>query len=103
TPPIDKGRGRAAAHRAAREVAAEVAAPLHHAAEVALDDVGAEVRDVDPHPAVRRASPFADLELRRTRDEISRRALHAHGVVALHVALAEAVAQIAARSPQAFL
>src|SRR3989454_2234527 len=42
-------------HGLAGQVAAEVAAALDHAPEVALDHSGPEAGDVDPHPAARRA------------------------------------------------
>src|SRR5439155_946661 len=58
----------------AREVAAEVTAALDHAAEVLLDHLGAEVGDVDPDAAVRRAAALRDLEERGTRHEVARRA-----------------------------
>src|SRR5439155_370063 len=48
----------------AREVAAEVAAALDHAAERRLDRLGAEVGDVDPDAALRRAAALDDLEER---------------------------------------
>ena len=64
--------GRSHLDRASREVATEVAAASHHPLEVALDHVGAEVRDVDPHAAVGRPSARLDLEKGGASDEISR-------------------------------
>jgi len=85
-------RGGTHLYRLAGQVAAEVAAAAHHAAEALLDDLGAEVGDVDPHPAVGRAAALADLEERGARDEVARGAFHARGVVARHEPLAEPVA-----------
>ena len=88
---------------AAREIAPEVAAAAHHAAERALDVLGAEVRDVDPHAAVRGTPPLVDLHERGARDEIAGGALHAGGIVALHEPLAPPVEQVAACPAQPFL
>src|SRR5207247_4015288 len=74
---------------------AEVPTAPHHAAEVPLDDLDAEMRDVDPHTAVRRPTPLRHLEERGARDEIARRALHPRRVVALHVALTASVPKMA--------
>src|SRR5262249_46472121 len=93
-------RGRSPLHRAARDITAGVAAGPRHAAEVSLDDVGAEVRDVDPHAAVRRPAPLRDLEKRGARHEIAGRALHARRIVALHEPLAATVDEVAAGAPQ---
>src|SRR2546425_10938826 len=60
--------------------------------------LGAEVGDVDPDGAVRRAPTLRDLEERGARHEVARRALHPPGVVALHEALAASVAEVAARA-----
>jgi hypothetical protein len=89
--------------RSAREIAAEVATALHHAPEVPLDERDAEVRDVDPDRAVRRAPPRLDLEERRARYPVARRSLHPLGVVARHEALAAAVLQLSAGAAQPFL
>src|SRR5207244_8500343 len=86
-----------------REVATEGAAALDHPAEVRLDHRGAEVGDVDPDGAVRRAPTLRDLEERGARHEVARRALHPPGVVALHEALAASVAEVAARAPEPLL
>src|SRR2546422_84176 len=94
-------RGGPDLHRPAREVAAEVAAAPHHAAEVALHDLGAEVGDVDPDAAVGRAAALAHLEERGARDEVARGALHTRGVVPRHEPLAEPVAQLPAGAAQA--
>ena len=96
-------RGRPDLDWPAREVAPKVAAALHHPAEVALHVLRAEMRNVDPHPAVLRAATFADLEERGARDQVARRALHARRVVARHESLAQTIAQIASGAPQAFL
>src|SRR5439155_25254431 len=84
----------------AREVATEVAAALDHPAEVRLDHLGAEVGNVDPDAAVRRAPTLRDLEERGARHEVARRALHPPWVVALHEALAASVLEMAARAPE---
>src|SRR2546430_1338048 len=86
--------GRPHLDRAARQVAAEVTAASHHASEGPLDDVGAEVRDVDPHATVGRAAARLDLEKGGAGDEIARGALHARGVVAGHEALVAAVLEM---------
>ncbi len=96
-------RGRKDLDRTAREIAAEVATAPHHAAKVALDGIGAEVGDVDPHAAVRRAAALAHLEKRGARDQVPRRALHPLGVVARHEPLTLAIAQLPAGAAQAFL
>src|SRR5262245_49201457 len=84
-------RGRPDLDGSAREVPAKVAASTHHAAKVALDHLGAQVRDVDPHAAVGRAAALGHLQKRCARDEVARGALETHGIVALHEALATAV------------
>src|SRR6058998_733965 len=102
TPHHEVGR-RAHLDGPAREVATEVAAALDHPAEVRLDHLGAEVGDVDPDGAVRRAPTLCDLEERGARYEVARRALHPPGVVALHETLATSVAEVAARAPEPLL
>ena len=62
--PHHEVRGRPDLDGAARQVAPEIPAPAHHAAEVALDDVSAEVRDVDPHATVGRPAALDHLEER---------------------------------------
>ncbi len=94
---------RADLDRPAREIPAEVTTAPDHAAEVPLDHVGAEVRDVDPHAAVRRPATLRHLEERGPRDEIAGRALHPRRIVPLHVPLAAPVLQMAAGAAQPFL
>ena len=95
-------RGRPHFHGPTREIATEVATAPHHSSETPLDDVGAQVRDVDPHATVRRSPSLLDLEERRAGDQITRGALHALSVVPGHEALAEPVAELTTGAAQAF-
>ena len=89
--------------RLAGQVAAKVTAATHHAPEIGLDRLRAEMRDVDPDAAVGTAAPLLHLGETRARDQVTRRAFHALGVVVRHEALALAVEQSAARPTKAFL
>ena len=70
-------RGGSDLHGRARQVIAEVAAALDHAAEAPLHDLGPEMRDVDPHAAMGCPPALDHLGEAGARDEVARRALHA--------------------------
>ena len=99
---VEVGRG-GDLHGLPGEVAPDRLAALHHSRELAQHLAGAEVRDVDPDPPVRRPPPRSDLQIPGPRDDVARGALHALGVVAGHVALAEGVTEGGPGPPQALL
>src|SRR5262249_36104570 len=86
--------------RAPGEIEPEVPAAADHPTEALLDQLGAEVRDVEPDPALGTTPPLLDLEEARPGDHVPRRPLEADGVVTRHEALAPRVeAPTAPRSP----
>ena len=64
-----------------------------HAGQLGEDLLAGQVRHVEEDAAVRRAPALRDLGVARECDAVARGELHALGVVALHEALAERVAQ----------
>ena len=90
-------------HAIVHQVEAVIVAALHHAGEAALDERVVQMADVDVDAAARRAAAGHDLQVAGARDHVAGGAFHLLRIVALHVALAQAVEEARARAAQAFL
>jgi hypothetical protein len=72
-------------YRLMGEVEPDIATALDHAGEVSLDDLGAEVRHIDIHPAMGAAAPGDDLKIGASGHDVARRTLEADWVIPLSI------------------
>src|SRR5262245_37597645 len=92
---------RAYFYRLTGEVKANVAAALHHAGEVVLDETGPEMRYVDVDATMRAGATGDDLQIGTAGDDVTRRALQPRRVILLHIPFHTAIEQVAAGAAQA--